>query len=177
MPGSGLRVLLLACAAVLGASGIEAAGAEHSPNFVVIFCDDLGWVIWVAMETQPSTRLILIGWQVEGQKWDSVSMWPHRFVRPAVLLTDRSLSHSQRNDERSACCLVSEFRGGLPSDEITLAELLKQNGYSTAAVGKWHLGHLPQYLPTSQGFDSYFGIPYSNDMDKIAAVPTTEPNW
>jgi arylsulfatase A-like enzyme len=58
--------------------------------------------------------------------------------------------------------------GGLPANEITLAEMLKQLGYSNGIVGKWHLGHLPHYLPTQQGFDSYFGIPYSNDMDKIA---------
>ena len=47
-----------------------------------------------------------------------------------------------------------------------MAEALKQQGYATACVGKWHLGHLPPYLPTQHGFDSYFGIPYSNDMDR-----------
>ena len=55
---------------------------------------------------------------------------------------------------------------GIPGGEITLAELLKENGYATAAIGKWHLGHLPQYLPTNNGFDYYYGIPYSNDMDR-----------
>ncbi|MEJ7766968.1 MAG: sulfatase [Chitinophagaceae bacterium] len=54
--------------------------------------------------------------------------------------------------------------GGLSPTEITIAEVLKQKGYSTACIGKWHLGHLPEYLPTKQGFDYYFGIPYSNDM-------------
>ena len=48
---------------------------------------------------------------------------------------------------------------------MTIASLLKQNGYNTGAVGKWHLGHLPQYLPNRRGFDQYFGIPYSNDMN------------
>ena len=51
------------------------------------------------------------------------------------------------------------------------AEQLKSAGYATACIGKWHLGHLPPYLPTSNGFDSYFGIPYSNDMDRIAGTP------
>jgi arylsulfatase A-like enzyme len=53
---------------------------------------------------------------------------------------------------------------GLHPDELTLAESLKGQGYATACVGKWHLGHLPEYLPMKAGFDSYFGIPYSNDM-------------
>jgi len=52
--------------------------------------------------------------------------------------------------------------------------LLKQRGYATAHIGKWHLGHLPQYLPTRHGFDSYFGIPYSNDMDWTGGALTPE---
>ena len=53
---------------------------------------------------------------------------------------------------------------GLNPKEITVARLLKQQGYATACVGKWHLGDQPEFLPTSHGFDSYYGIPYSNDM-------------
>lgn len=53
---------------------------------------------------------------------------------------------------------------GLNSEEETIAELLKVEGYSTAAFGKWHLGHLPEFLPTKHGFDEFYGIPYSHDM-------------
>ena len=53
---------------------------------------------------------------------------------------------------------------GINAAEWTLGEVLKQRGYATAAFGKWHLGHLPQFLPTQNGFDEYFGLPYSNDM-------------
>ena len=53
---------------------------------------------------------------------------------------------------------------GLNPKEITIAEMLKERGYATACIGKWHLGHLKPFLPTSQGFDYYYGIPYSNDM-------------
>jgi arylsulfatase A-like enzyme len=53
---------------------------------------------------------------------------------------------------------------GLNPQETTIAEMLKTKGYATACIGKWHLGHKPEFLPTQQGFDEYFGIPYSNDM-------------
>ena len=54
---------------------------------------------------------------------------------------------------------------GMPEEEITIAEVLKPLGYATGMVGKWHLGHLERYLPLNQGFDSYYGMPYSNDME------------
>ncbi|MGB6221884.1 sulfatase family protein [Haloferula sp.] len=57
---------------------------------------------------------------------------------------------------------------GLNPDELTIADHLKANGYATACIGKWHLGHLPEFLPRAQGFESYFGIPYSNDMNHPA---------
>ena len=53
---------------------------------------------------------------------------------------------------------------GLHDNETTIAEMLKPLGYATACYGKWHLGHMPQFLPTRHGFDEYFGLPYSNDM-------------
>lgn len=57
---------------------------------------------------------------------------------------------------------------GLPQEELTLAELLREAGYATAIVGKWHLGHQPRFWPTEQGFDRFYGIPYSNDMQPLA---------
>jgi arylsulfatase A-like enzyme len=74
--------------------------------------------------------------------------------------------------------LFPDSAAGLPPAELTIAEVLQSAGYATACVGKWHLGHLPEYLPTSQGFDSYFGIPYSNDMDRVAdSPPGREAFW
>lgn len=66
-------------------------------------------------------------------------------------------------------------RGGLNLNETTIAEHLKQAGYSTAVVGKWHLGARRIYLPANRGFDSYLGIPYSDDMgDAIASACPAE---
>jgi len=69
-------------------------------------------------------------------------------------------------DEKNLCVLFPAARKGLSPDEVTIAELLKQQGYATACLGKWHLGDHPDFLPTNQGFDYYFGIPYSNDMNR-----------
>ena len=56
---------------------------------------------------------------------------------------------------------------GMPADEFTIAEMLKEKNYKTGLIGKWHLGHHQSFLPLSQGFDEYFGIPYSNDMESV----------
>lgn len=64
---------------------------------------------------------------------------------------------------------------GLNPKEITIAEALKPAGYATACIGKWHLGDQPEFLPTAQGFDSYFGIPYSNDMGLASEGSKSNP--
>jgi len=68
--------------------------------------------------------------------------------------------------------LHPETRLGLHENEITIAEILKRQGYATMCVGKWHLGHRTCYLPTRHGFDRYFGIPYSNDKGFPPLPPT-----
>ena len=60
--------------------------------------------------------------------------------------------------------LMPDAKIGLNPEEITIADMLKEQGYNTAIFGKWHLGDAPEFMPTKQGFDEYFGIPYSNDM-------------
>jgi arylsulfatase A-like enzyme len=62
----------------------------------------------------------------------------------------------------------------MPKSEITLAQVLKADGYATGMVGKWHLGHKPGSLPTERGFDEYYGIPYSNDMRPVQVLEGTE---
>jgi arylsulfatase A-like enzyme len=79
--------------------------------------------------------------------------------------------------------LFPDSGGGLPASEVTIAEALADAGYVSGAFGKWHLGHLPQYLPTRHGFSTYWGIPYSNDMDKVPGSPPhraearADPRW
>ena len=160
-----VSVFLLLCSTLCAQSPAE------KPNFVIIFCDDLGYGDLQSfgnptIETPHLDRMV-----TEGQKWTQFySADPICTPSRAGLLTGR---YPIRNGMTSAKrgVLFPDSALGLPSDEITLAEVLKTRNYATAAIGKWHLGHLPQYLPTAQGFDSYFGIPYSNDMAKIKGAP------
>ncbi len=137
------------------------------PNFVVIFCDDLGYGD-LSCFGHPTIRTPnLDRLAQEGQKWTTFYAaanvcTPSR----AALMTGRYPIRSGMTSDANTV-LFPDSTGGLPASEITIAEALKDLGYATACVGKWHLGHLPQYLPTRNGFDSYFGIPYSNDMDRV----------
>ncbi len=144
-----------------------ARAAERTPNFVVIFCDDLGWGDLGCFGNPVIRTPHLDRMAAEGQKWTQFYVAaPVCTPSRAALMTGR---YPIRNGMTSSkrVVLFPNSGGGLPPEEVTLAELLKQKGYATGAFGKWHLGHLPQYLPTAQGFDTYFGIPYSNDMDKV----------
>ncbi|MBN1361156.1 MAG: sulfatase [Sedimentisphaerales bacterium] len=140
---------------------------ERKPNFVIVFCDDLGYGD-LSCYGHPTIRTPNLNrMAAEGQRWTDF------YVGASVCTPSRAALLTGRLPIRSGMCsdrrrvLFPDSAKGLPETEITLAEALKPQGYTTAAIGKWHLGHLPQYLPTNNGFDSYFGIPYSNDMDRV----------
>ena len=144
---------------------------HHEPNFVVIFCDDLGYGDLGSFGNPTIKTPHLDRMAEEGQKWTQFySSDPICTPSRAGLLTGR---YPVRNGMTSPArgVLFPDSSGGLPQEEVTIAEVLKQKNYATAAVGKWHLGHLPQHLPMTQGFDFYYGIPYSNDMAKIKGAP------
>ena len=158
--------------ALSGCSSPLASGkskqTSKKPNFVIIFADDLGYGD-LACFGHPTIRTPnLDRMAAEGQKWTNF------YVGASVCTPSRAALLTGRLPIRSGMCdnqqrvLFPDSAGGLPKSEVTIAEALKTQGYATGCVGKWHLGHLPQYLPTNNGFDSYFGIPYSNDMDRVA---------
>jgi arylsulfatase A len=160
------NLLILTLIALCAAAATTAAqSGKRPPNVVIIFCDDLGYGDLDSFGHPTIRTPNLDRMAAEGQRWtsfysaDSVCT-PSR----AALLTGRlPIRTGMFSDTRRV--LFPDSAGGLPASEITIAELLKTRGYATAAVGKWHLGFQPEYLPMKQGFDSYFGIPYSNDMD------------
>jgi arylsulfatase A-like enzyme len=88
----------------------------------------------------------------------------------AALLTGRlPVRSGMASDKRRV--LFPDSKGGLPPEEATVAKLLAARGYATSAIGKWHLGHRPEHDPLAHGFQEYFGLPYSNDMDKKPDAP------
>jgi len=150
------------------AQGTTNKKAQHQekPNIIIIFADDLGYGDLSCYGHPTIITPHLDKMASEGQKWTNF------YVAASVCTPSRAGLITGRYPIRSGMCsdrsrvLFPNSTGGLPSGEITIAEQLKKAGYATAAVGKWHLGHLKPYLPTNNGFDSYFGIPYSNDMDR-----------
>lgn len=141
------------------------------PNVVIIFCDDLGWGDLGCFGNPVIRTPNLDRLAAEGQKWTQFYVAdPLCTPSRAALLTGRyPIRNGMTSQTRTV--LFPDSGGGLPPEEVTLAELLKQKDYATGAFGKWHLGHLPPYLPTRQGFDTYYGIPYSNDMDFVTGSP------
>jgi len=147
-------------------SSIAAENTKASgPNFIIILADDMGYGD-VGVFGHPTIKTPnLDKMAYEGQKWTSFYVAaPVCTPSRAGLLTGRLPIRTGMSSEKRRV-LFPDSKGGLPANEVTIASALKSAGYATACIGKWHLGHLPQYSPNSHGFDYYFGIPYSNDMD------------
>ncbi len=130
------------------------------PNVVLVFCDDLGYA---DAGCYGATR-------IRTPNMD-------RLAREGIRFTDFYVAQAVCSASRAALltgcypirvgitgALDHRARSGLHPDETTVAEVLRDRGYATAIVGKWHLGHRPPCLPMNHGFDEWFGLPYSNDM-------------
>jgi len=130
------------------------------PNFIVIFADDQGYQDMGCFGSPKIKTPNFDKMAAEGMRFtDFYSACSVCSPSRAALLTG---CYPPRIGVTSV--LFPRNKNGLNPKEITIADMLKAEGYATKCVGKWHIGHLKEFLPTSQGFDSYFGIPYSNDM-------------
>jgi arylsulfatase A len=148
------------------------AAEQRPPNVIIILTDDqgysdLGCYGSTLIKTPRIDRMA-----AEGMRFtDFYSPAPVCTPTRAGLLTGchpqrvgLGLIPKEKPNGDDAHVLYAKSRYGLNPSEVTIAEVLKQRGYATAMLGKWHLGDMPPFLPTKQGFDSYFGTPYSNDM-------------
>ncbi len=157
-------LFVLALALLLGLVG-EARGAEPPPNFVVLMADDLGYgdlgsYGHPAIRTPNLDRLA-----AGGQRWtDFYVAAPVCSPSRGALLTGRYPVRTGLYGDQIGVFFPGD-PGGIPETELTLAEALRDAGYATAIVGKWHLGDAAHALPTRHGFDYWQGLPYSNDMD------------
>src|SRR5262245_56123995 len=161
-PPHGKRSLLVVAALLLSlADGLLAAEPKLArPNFILINIDDLGYADIGPFGSKINRTPNLDRMAREGRKLTS-------FYAAPVCSPSRAALMTGCYPKRVLPIPSVLFPGnavGLSPNEVTVAEILKAKGYTTAVVGKWHLGDQPEFLPNKQGFDLHFGLPYSNDM-------------
>ena len=149
--------------------GVAAAAQSRPPNVVLINADDLGY-----------GDLSCYGSGIRTPNLDRMAEQGVRFTQfysaSPVCSPSRAALMTGRYPTRTgvASVLTPNDTCGLPDSETTIAQSLKQAGYRSMCIGKWHLGSAPQFLPTRRGFDEYLGIPYSNDMTPMKLLQNTE---
>jgi arylsulfatase A len=165
-----LRTLL---ALFVAFNGIGAIAAELRPNIVFILADDLGYADLSSygatdIKTPSIDRLAQEGIRFTDHYTPANTCSPTR----AALLTGRYQPRTGVN-----AVLFYDTVEGLPLEEITLAEILRDAGYTTAMIGKWHLGQVEAFMPWHQGFDSFFGVATSNDDNNFFLYESTGKNY
>ena len=159
------QLLILAFSLLLAVGGQMASLAQDKakPNIIHILADDVGFDDLSCFGSQDINTPNLDALAEKGMKFTSFYA-PHGTCTPsrAALLTGRYAPRV--NEGTGLYVLFPHSKTGLEDEqEVTITELLKEQGYTTGLYGKWHLGHLPQYLPCVHGFDEFLGIPYPND--------------
>ena len=161
----------------LSCIGSAWASTEKQPNIIVINCDDMGYGDLSCFGNPTIKTPHLDRMAVEGQKWSSfyVSSSVSSPSRAGLLTGRLGVRTGMYGNERGV--LFPDSPEGLPAEEITIPELLKNAGYHTACIGKWHLGHLPGYRPLDHGFDYFYGMLFSNDMSRKEQVKLGNVNY
>lgn len=166
-----IRQALLALLVAGAVSPALAQGGAKQPNIILILADDLGYGDLsingsTLLKTPEIDRLAREG-----------AMLSHFFSSANVCTPSRAGLLTGRYAARMGLAqgvIFPHSDYGLPAGEVTLAEALKEQGYRTHMVGKWHLGTVEGSWPTDQGFESYFGVPYSNDMVPLPLMRNRE---
>ncbi len=179
------------CSAFFSLLFLLSAGANLGvgatpPNIVILFADDLGYgdlgcYGHPSIKTPHLDRMAAEGMRFTDFYVAACVCTPSR----AALLTGRLPVRNGMAGSAGRHVIYPTSTNGLPMEEITIPEALKTKGYVTACIGKWHLGHEPAYLPNAQGFDYFFGLKFSNDMEPNGKLPkgantadlNPDPNW
>jgi arylsulfatase len=157
-----LKHITFATTGFLSVIGMEAA-AQPKPNIIIIYADDLGYGDLGCYGSKVNRTPHLDQLAKDGIRFtDFYSAAPVSSPSRAALLTGRYPIRMGINH-----VFFPESYTGVPASEVKMSEVLRRQGYRTGIVGKWHLGHRRQFLPLQNGFDEYFGIPYSNDMRSV----------
>ncbi len=138
------------------------------PNIVLIVADDLGYgdLSCYGQKKWKTPRIDNLASQGV-RLTDFYVPTPYCAPSRATLLTGKYPFNHGLMDNPAPDATAYFDTVGLPLKETLLSDVLKEQGYATTCIGKWHLGHQAKYLPTQRGFDSYYGIPYSNDMRPV----------
>ena len=154
-----MRIVFIA---LLGLMGLNSAASaqEKKPNIILIFADDLGYADVGCYGAKGFKTPNLDRMAKEGARFTSF------YTGCSVCSGSRAALLTGRHYQRVGVppVMFPGNKNGLNTNEITIASLLRRLGYFPGIIGKWHLGHHPLFLPTRRGFNTYFGIPYSNDM-------------
>ena len=155
--------------------------ADIKPNIVLIYVDDLGYGDLGCYGSERNDTPHVDQLAADGMRFTSYySASPVYTPSRATLLTGGGyppgkVSFDAFKEDRSGAVLFPGYAEGLHPGELLLPEYLKWHRYATCHVGKWHLGDQQEHLPTRHGFDSYYGIPYSNDMAIMPRRPNSPP--
>ncbi len=178
LPGSWLHkiavlALLGPCLALASRECEGKTTRERGPNVVLFFADDLGYADLSVYGAEKIATPHLDRMAAEGVKFTDF------YVPVSVCTPSRAalLTGCYPPRVSTVRVLFPRDNTGLNSEEYSMGRMFKDRGYATACVGKWHLGHLPAFLPMQHGFDEYYGIPYSNDMDNVSGKSHRDANY
>ena len=162
-----MAMAIIICAAVGSSStpALQPVAVQRQPNIVFIYADDLGYGDLGCYGAKAFRTPNIDRMAAEGLRLTNFySVAPVCTPSRAALMTGRYAARMGITQMHLSNVLTYQDQTGLPTDETTVATALKARGYATGMIGKWHLGHASPHRPIDHGFEYYFGIPYSNDM-------------
>jgi arylsulfatase len=166
-----ISLVLMLTAMVLWHLPRQTVFAQRPPNIIFIYADDMGYGDLGCYGAKAIRTPNIDRMAVEGLRLTSFySVSPICTPSRAALMTGRYAARMGIDQMHLANVLFPKDKTGMPQSETTVARALKERGYATACIGKWHLGRVSPHRAIDHGFDYYFGIPYSNDMTPTPIV-------